>query len=239
MVQPAFQSRLLEKVPQVADIVTFRLERPQDYEYQAGQWFVVSFSDAAGMREHHFTLSSSPHEPVLEFTTRLRGTEFKNALDALPIGTKVGLEGPYGAFTLPEEAARVVLIAGGIGITAPRSMLRWVAAQGRAARVGVRSIVLLFANRFEHRIPFRDELRRLEAQVSGLRVIHVLSQPGEGWRGYRGHIDREILVRELVDPEDWACLVSGPPAFGEAVRGELVAWGAQPSSIKVEKYDGY
>ena len=140
---------------------------------------------------------------------------------------------------MPEEAARVVLIAGGIGITAPRSMLRWVAAQGRAARVGVRSIVLLFANRFEDRIPFRDELRRLEAQVSGLRVIHVLSQPGEGWRGYRGHIDREILVRELVDPEDWACLVSGSPAFGEAVRGELVAWGAQPSSIKVEKYDGY
>jgi ferredoxin-NADP reductase len=238
-VQQTFPSRLIEKTPRVEDIVSFRFERPQGYEYRAGQWFVITFPGPLEPRTHHFSHSNSPLEPELEFTTRLRGSEFKNALDALPLGSEVELEGSYGAFTLPDHLEQVAFIAGGIGITCVRSILRWLADKGGSSGGIPRSIVLLFANHSEDGIPFRDELEQLGASLPALRVIHVISQPGRDWQGYRGHIDREMLDRELLQPRRWAYYLSGPPAFGKSVQEQLIAWGVESGSVKVERFEGY
>lgn len=231
----------MEKIPRVADIVTFRFERPPGYEYRAGQWFVITFPGPTEPYEHHFSHSSSPSEPFLEFTTRLRGSEFKNALDALPLGAEVKVEGPYGAFVLREGLERVVFIAGGIGITCARSILRWLSdgVQPPAPVSKTRQIVLLFANRSEDGIPFREELAQMEAVLPGLRVVHVLSHAGAGRPGYRGHIDEEILRRELPDPHRWAYYLSGPPSFDQAMRELLVGLGIGPGSINMERFEGY
>ena len=85
-----------------------------------------SASDSDRAHIHHFSLSSSPFDPLLEFTTRLRGTEFKNALAALQPGSELELEGPYGTFVLPADAGKVAFLAGGIGVTCVRSILRWL-----------------------------------------------------------------------------------------------------------------
>ena len=61
-------------------------------------------------------------DPLLEFTTHLRGTEFKNALAALQPGSELELEGPYGSFVLPADAGKVAFLAGGIGVTCVHSM---------------------------------------------------------------------------------------------------------------------
>ena len=239
MVQRTFPSRLIEKIHRVEDIVSFRLERPRGYEYRAGQWFVITFPGPLQPYTHHFSHSTSPLEPDLEFTTRLRGSEFKNALDALPLGLEVELEGPYGAFTLPDHLEHVAFIAGGIGITCVRSILRWLADKGGSSRGIPRSIVLLFANRSEDGIPFREELERLEARLPALRVIHIISQPGKDWQGYRGHIDREVLDRELLQPRRWIYYLSGPPAFGQSMHEQLITWGVESDPIKVERFEGY
>jgi glycine betaine catabolism B len=237
--QPTFSSKLLEKIPRVGDIVSFRFERPQGYEYQAGQWFVITFSHSSGEPyTHHFSHSNSPTEPVFEFTTRLRGSEFKNALDALPLGAEVELEGPYGSFTLPAEVERVAFITGGIGITCVRSILRRLADTSTPIRIP-REIVLLFANSSEDGIPFREELEELETVLPGLRVVHVLSRAGEGWGGYRGHIDERILGAEVPDPRSWLYYLSGPPSLGQAMRELLLGWGIENGAITVERFEGY
>lgn len=244
MVQPTFQARLTGKIPRVADITSFQFERPEGYHFQAGQWFVITFPGPEEPYSHHFSHSNSPLDGVLEFTTRLRGTEFKNALDALPLGAEVELEGPYGGFTLPEDAGRVVFTAGGIGITCVRSILRSLAgnespAPGAPTSDANPSIVLLYANRSEASIPFHDELAELEARVSGLKVVHVISRPEANWQGYRGHVDRRVFERERLDPGNWTYYVSGPPAFGRSMREELVAWGVPPALVKTEEFEGY
>ena len=237
--QPTFPSKFLEKIPQVGDIVSFRLERPEGYQYQAGQWFVITFAHPPGEPSaHHFSHSNSPTEPVLEFTTRLRGSEFKDALDALPVGAEVELEGPYGSFTLPKEVERVAFLTGGIGITCVRSILRRLADHSAAIPVP-REIVLLFADGSEHGIPFREELERLEETILSLRVVHVLSRAGEDWGGYRGHIDERILTAEVPEPRSWLYYLSGPPSMGQAMRELLLGWGIETGSIKVERFDGY
>ena len=241
MAQQAFLTRLVGRIPRVADIVTFRFERPEGYNYQAGQWFSISFPGPSGPYDHHFSHSSSPTEPHMEFTTRLRGSEFKNALDDLPLGSEVEIEGPYGSFTLGEGLDRVAFLAGGIGITCVRSILRWLGdTYGRSPSApSSRQIVLFFANRSEEEIPFSEELARLEASLPGFRVVHVISQPKAGWSGYRGHLDESVLGRELTERHRWAYYLSGPPSFGQAMQDSLVGWKVDPASIKIERFEGY
>jgi glycine betaine catabolism B len=259
-----YTSRLAEKIPRVADIVSFRFKRPEAYRFQAGQWFVVTFpsADPAEPWEHHFSHSDSPSDPWMEFTTRMRGSDFKNALDALPPGSEVQLEGPYGAFVLPWDVERAAFLAGGIGVTCVRSILRWAAAvragaaagagaeagpsQGSAgtgatppAALALREIVLFFANHSEDAIPFKDELEELASSLPGLRVVHVLGQPGESWQGYRGHLDQNVLTRELSDPDEWEYFVSGPPAFDRAMEQMLLAWGIEAGRLRLEQFEGY
>jgi ferredoxin-NADP reductase len=244
MAEPNFKSRLLSKIPRVEDVVSFQLERPRGYEYRAGQWFVISFPGPEEPYFHHFSHSNAPSETVLEFTTHLRDTEFKRALDDLPLGAEIELEGPYGTFTLPEEVEWAVFITGGIGITCVRSILRSLARDlglDESAWVsdGPRSIVLLNANSSEQSIPFQDELAWLEGRIEGLRVVHVISQPEENWRGYRGHVDRGVFERELGNPQKWTFFVSGPPDFDQSTMEELAAWGVDDASITMEQFDGY
>lgn len=239
MAQPSFKSRLVGRTPRVADIVSFEFEKPEGYEYQAGQWFVVTFPGPSEPHSHHFSHSNSPLDPVLEFTTRMRGTTFKNALGALPLGAEVELEGPFGSFTMSEDLKPVAFIAGGIGITCVRSLLRRLAAEEDRAGRESRTVALLFANHSEDSIPFREELELLGAAIHGMKTIHVLSRPSDAWAGYRGHIDREVFERELIDPAKWTYFVSGPPAFGQSMREELVAWKVIPASIKMENFEGY
>ena len=149
------------------------------------------------------------------------------------------LEGPSGDFTLPDDLEQVAFIAGGIGITCVRSILLWLADRPGPSGGAPRSIVLLFANRSEDSIPFRDELKQLETRLPGLRVVHVISEPGGDWQGYRGHIDRALLARELPQPPSWTYYVSGPPTFGHSMKEQLTAWGVDSGSIKVELFDGY
>jgi len=244
--QPSFRSRLFGKTRRVADIVSFQFERPRDYDFRAGQWFVITFPGPAEPYVHHFSHSNSPTEPFLEFTTRVRGTEFKNALDALPLGAEVEVEGPYGAFTLGDAPGRVAFLTGGIGITCVRSILRRLAdltgSSTNAATPGEtmpRQIVLVYANRSEESIPFQQELAEIETALPALRVVHVLSRPETDRSGYRGHISEDILARELPKPHRWSYYVSGPPSFGQSMRELLLGWGIRPESIKVERFEGY
>jgi glycine betaine catabolism B len=240
-----YTSRLLEKIPRVADIVSFRFERPEAYRFQAGQWFVITFpsADPAEPWEHHFSHSNSPSDPGMEFTTRMRGSDFKNALDALPLGSRVQLEGPYGAFVMPPDVERAAFLAGGIGVTCARSILRWAAAVRAGATppaaLALRETVLFFANHSEDAIPFKDELEGLASSLPGFRVVHVLSQPGGSWQGYRGHLDENVLSRELAEPGEWQYFVSGPPAFDQAMQDMLLARGIDAGPVRLERFEGY
>jgi ferredoxin-NADP reductase len=232
-----FRSHLTGQTPRVADVVTFQFEKPAGFEYEAGQWFVITLPEFKEPLFHHFSFSCSPEDQWLEFTTRIRGSEFKTALRGLPIGAEVELEGPYGAFVLPPGREAAVFLAAGIGITCVRSILRSLAARPEATPT--REIVLIFANRLEEAIPFAEELGEMETTLPNFRVVHVLSQPGEGWAGHRGHVSEEILRLELPAPERWTYYTSGPPGFVGVMREMLATMGIESERVKMERFEGY
>ena len=67
--------------------------------------------------------SARPNPPYLRLTVKGIG-DFSSAVSRLQPGTRVAIEGPYGAFTThARRRKKVALIAGGIGVTAVRSLL--------------------------------------------------------------------------------------------------------------------
>lgn len=250
-----FATTLTETRPLTPGVCSFRFVRPDGYEFTAGQWFVITIPSNDGPLTKHFTHSSSPTEPVLEFTTRLTGSQFKNALVALPLGAEVQMEGPFGTFVLRDGVVRVAFLTGGIGVTPVRSILRYVAdlhasvagsAAGRAAgdpgaagALPLPEIAIFLGNLSEDTITFRDELESMAATLPGARVVHVLSQPSEGWHGHRGYISGDIVRGELADPGSWTYYLSGPPPMVEAMRSLLGGFDIPRKQMVLENFEGY
>lgn len=100
------------------------------------------------------------------FTTRLRGSGFKETLRHAPLGYELTVETPDGLFVMPEgEARRQVFITGGIGVTPFRSILRY-AVDTNASISGL----MLYFNRASSDIVFHDELKNISRQMPTLSV---------------------------------------------------------------------
>ncbi len=234
-----FATKLVEKHPRTPGITTFRFERPGDYQFKPGQWFVIDIPGSHEPLTKHFTHSSSPTEPFLEFTTRLTGSDFKNTLDGLAMGTEVRMEGPFGAFTIREGLRKIAFLTGGIGVTPVRSILRSLAdGYGGGMPEGLQ-LTILFGNVSEQTITFGDELAAIAGSLPGVRLVNILSDPSDSWTGHRGRIDREIVGAELPDASEWTYYVSGPPPMVEAMRNILSELEIPRKQMVLENFEGY
>ena len=139
-----------------------------------------------------------------------------------------------GSFLLPEEtSAEYVFVAGGIGITVFRSMLRYIAAEQLPYRV-----TLVYSNRDRESAAFLDELENLEERIDGLRVVLTMTEQA-GWEGESRRIDAAMLRDHVGELDDKQFLVAGPPAMTEAVVEALHAAGVPEVRVLADKFSGY
>ena len=223
-------SRLLSSVPCGAEVATFRFERPEGYEYRAGQWLRLTLNTANGPETKTFTHSSAPADPHLEITTRLSGSPFKQALAALAEGDAVEISGPGGRLSLPEGASRLAFLVGGVGVTPARSLLRDCGQQGRRFD----DALVIFGNRDQRCAPFLEELTALDD--IGVRVVPVYETAGSDWVGERGFVTAE-MVRRHVDPSDGRpFVVAGPPVMVGAMEAVLDELGIDHKRRIIERF---
>lgn len=197
---------------------------------RAGQFVIVRFL-APGFRfeAHPFSLSRLPDAHGLRITIRHVG-DFTRRIPALPPGTRVMVEGPYGCFTSEHRALQKgLLIAGGIGITPLRALAgEWVA-EGR-------DTLLLYANRHPRFAVFTGELEALAATSDGrFRMIPIMSDAPD-WPGERGRIDRDRLSRLVPDLHEREVYLCGPPAMMRSVRDALSGLGVPQSRLHDERF---
>lgn len=208
-------------------------------DFQPGQYFWVElpdrgYQDDKGLRRH-ISIVTSPTEPgVLGLATRLRDSAFKRTLAELQVGDEVQVEEPKGTFVLPEDTGRdYVFIAGGIGITVFRSMLRYIADMELPYRV-----TLIYSNRNRAATAFLDELQQLEARIPGLNVVLTMTDEPD-WGGESRHVDERFLRDHLGDDLARSTyLVAGPPGMAEAV-GDLLKGAVPEEQVIVGKFSGY
>ena len=208
-----------EEVPGVASIV-LRGRLVERLAVSGGQFFEWRFL-ARGLwwQAHPFSLSARPQAPYLRLTVKAVG-DFTSQLARLRPGTRVAVEGPYGVFTVhARTTTKVVCIAGGIGVTAVRSLLEDLPR-------GSEPVVVLRASRHED-LALAGEVAELVRQRKGR--VHELV----GSRESAG-VDRVAeLVPDLVERDVY---VAGPEAFVASTVRLLGHLGVPERSIHHEAY---
>jgi ferredoxin-NADP reductase len=212
----------------------------QEVDFQPGQYFWVTlldppYDDDKGPRRH-ITVVTSPNERgVLGLATRVRDSAFKRSLAELAVGAEVDVEQPKGEFVLPQETDRpYVFIAGGIGITVFRCMLRFIAEEGLAHRV-----TLVYSNRDRESAAFLEELEELERANPNVRLVLTMTDD-PGWDGETRRVDANVLRDHLEEDLDaYTYLVAGPPQMVEAMVETLGNAGISEEQIRPESFSGY
>ena len=211
-----------------------------DYpDYRPGAYFWVELPDRGhedekGLRRHITIVTSPTEEGVVGLATRLRDTAFKRTLQELSPGDELQVEEPKGSFLLPEDTSQpYVFVAGGIGITVFRSMLRYVADTG-----GPYEILLLYSNRDRESAAFLDELAELEAQIAGLRVVLTMTDD-DAWEGEHRRIDEPFLRDYVGDLARFHYFVAGPPGMVGGVGETLEAAGVPEDLVTLGRFSGY
>jgi ferredoxin-NADP reductase len=212
----------------------------EEVAFRPGQYFFVTLPDVGhqddrGLRRHITVVTSPGEKGVLGFATRMRDSAFKRSLHELAVGAEVEIEQPKGTFALPDDPSRpLVFVAGGIGITVFRSMLRYIHEERLPYRV-----TLIYSNRDVESSAFLDELRGLEGELPDLRLILTMTQD-PNWDGETRKIDAQLLSDYLgEDLDEYTFLVAGPPAMAEAVQNALHEAGASDENVVAESYSGY
>jgi ferredoxin-NADP reductase len=208
-------------------------------DYRPGHYFWVELPDRGhedekGLRRH-ISIVTSPTEPgVVGLATRIRDTAFKRTLSELEVGDEVEVEEPKGSFLLPEDrSVEYVFVAGGIGITVFRSMLRYIADEDLPYRV-----TLVYSNRDRESAAFLDELEVLEQRVDGLKMILTMTEE-PSWEGEMRQLDAEVLRDLLGGLEGKRFLIAGPPPMAEGVTNSLLGAGLPEDSVVTDKFSGY
>jgi ferredoxin-NADP reductase len=208
-------------------------------DYRPGHYFWVELpnrghDDEKGLRRHISIVTSPTERGVLGLATRIRDTAFKRTLAELEVGDEVTVEEPKGSFVLPEDtSAEYVFLAGGIGITVFRSMLRYIADEELPYR-----ITLVFSNRDRESAPFLDEVQELERRIPGLRVVLTMTDDG-GWDGETRHIDADMLRDHLGTLDGSVFLIAGPPGMAKGVEQMLKDAGVEEERVLADSFSGY
>ncbi len=230
----------LEKRAEAQGITTFVFRPEKPVRFEAGQFAFFNFKLNGKEFSKHFTISNAPTRELIEMTTILSGSDYKNALDSLQPGQLVELAGPMGEFTLKKaKDKKIVFLCGGIGITPARSILEFLADSKQN-----REIVLFYSNRNIERIAFRQELERLQKKIFGLKIVHTLTDLSEeekkNWNRETGVINKLLVEKHSGELKNAVFFVVGPPKFVEAMNSMLKKDLKIPAkNIAVENFSGY
>ncbi len=239
-----------------ASVVYLDTEGIDAFGFHAGQYLTLKLELGGQEERRAYSLCTSPDDRPMGFCVkRLEGGKVSNyLLDKLKPGDTLTVMPPDGKFlakTEPSQRKTYYLIGAGSGITPLMSIARKVLADETGSAVH-----LLYGNRAEDTIIFREELDAMAAQYRGqFTVGHVLSQPARKkvgglsglfgktkptWKGRVGRIDAQELGLFLADHElrtaESAYYICGPGGLIDTVEKELLRRGVEDRRIHTERF---
>ena len=234
-----FETTVLEVLQRTHNVKSFRFKVDSDIGFKPGQFFFVTIKVDGTDRTKHFSFSNSPTETgYLEFTKKLTDSDFSKALDRIRPGDWAKVRMPYGKFTFEGEYEKVAFLTGGIGITPFRSICKFAVDKKLPA-----DIVVLYSNRNENDIAFKQDFDEMKAAHNNIRVVYTLTQE-EGdepsWRGRKGRIGDAMIKEEIPDYRERMFYICGPKNMVDAMKELLKSHlDIKDDKIKTENFIGY
>jgi ferredoxin-NADP reductase len=221
-------------------VKTFTFTLPDWSKHWAGQHYDVRLTAEDGYQaQRSYSIASEPErEAEIDLTIeRIEEGEVSTYFhDVLVPGDRIEMRGPIGGYFVWEEnflPAPLLLIAGGSGIVPLMSILRHRMVTG--AKIPTH---LLYSSRTIEDVIYYDELEKLSAAGSGLKVFHTLTRSHpEDWKGYSRRID-ESMINEVTEPFGSAAQVyiCGPTRLVESAANTLVKFNIPPDQIRTERF---
>ncbi|MGQ7792328.1 ferredoxin reductase family protein [Faunimonas sp. B44] len=204
------------------------------WPYRAGQFvWMTEGRRRFPLFDHPFSIADSPIRPGLSLIIKEAG-DFTSTVGGLPPGTPMGIDGPYGEFTLEaHDAGAVLLIAGGVGIAPIMGLLR-----DMVARRDPRPVRLAYAAGRPENFACIDEIEAAKASID-LQVLLISEEGAAGWPGAVGLLDRNRLDTLLAGLErrSTVAFICGPGRMVTAVSDTLLDLGLPMANVVYERFD--
>jgi ferredoxin-NADP reductase len=219
--------KLIEKEHLADNVWAFRFAPSEPLEWTAGQYVSVELPhenpDGEGGKRW-FTISSAPYEEIVQITTRITESSFKRALSKLDVGDELQLlDKPHGKFVWQDFDRPLVFVAGGIGITPFRSILKQRVHDNLPLNVTV-----IYGSRTPD-VPFKNELQEWANIDASLKVHYVVGTP----------LTAASLAELAPDLNQSLVYLSGPKSLMIALSDDLKTDGLPETQIKQDFFPSY
>ncbi|MGD0879478.1 MAG: RnfABCDGE type electron transport complex subunit D [Anaerolineales bacterium] len=233
--------RLKERIRIAPDIYDFVFAHGRNFAFAPGQYMEWTLGhnspDARGNRRY-FTLASAPTEKTLRLGVKFNqeSSTFKKALLKMNVGDEIVASQLAGDFTLPENPRqKCVCIAGGVGVTPFRSMIKYLLDMHRP-----RPITLFYANKTVDDILYKDVFDRAKHEL-GIQTIYTVTNTQNlpaSWTGITGRITHELIKKQLPDYRRCIFYLSGPKGMVDSFKETLEKMHVRRSSIRTDFFSG-
>jgi ferredoxin-NADP reductase len=240
IVSPKFKTSLrLQEIQRISDrVYNFVFAPSNRFAFQAGQYMEwtlphVGF-DARGNRRS-FTIASSPTEETVQLGVKFYNpsSTFKYTLSQMKVGDEIYVSQLAGNFTLNHNKnKKLVFIAGGVGITPFRSMVKYIVDTKQPV-----DVTLIYLVGFAEELAYEELF--MEAAQFGVKYIPIVTTPTKGDTYRHAQLD-ETLLRELIpDSAERTFYISGPNVMVDAAKHHLKKIGVRRSVIRTDHFSGY
>ncbi len=242
---PKIKARLtLVKKTRLSDWMDdFEFSSDEKFPFTPGQYLEWTLahapSDDRGNRRY-FTIASAPSEPNIHFGVKFsdKGSTFKRSLTALPIGGSIMASGLAGDFMLPKNVKEnLVFIAGGIGVTPFRSMVKDMLLGGKR-----RDIVMLYSNQSSEGIAYKEIFDEASVKLS-MPVFYLVTreekQPGWPANMFAVKMTGDFIRQHVPDYLDRTFYISGTHEMVVGLEHDLRTIGVKKRRIKKDFFPGF
>jgi len=219
-----YNVKIKEIIPRTHNVRTYRVTKPQGFEFTPGQATDLSLRKSGWENEKRpFTFTCLPGDDYLEFTIKSYTDHdgVTNLLGRSNPGDEFEISDAWGAISYKGEG---VFLAGGAGVTPFISIFRDL---NRQKKIGGNK--LFFSNKTDNDIILRDEFEKM----LGKNFFNIISNQPDT-KLYKGRIDEKFLKEHVTDFKQHF-YVCGPDAFNEALLKHLNNLGANPDTLVFEK----
>ncbi|MDE1925324.1 MAG: RnfABCDGE type electron transport complex subunit D [Patescibacteria group bacterium] len=212
-----------------ADAYDFVFTPDRTFKFRPGQYLEWTlghhYPDDRGNRRY-FTIASAPTESNVRLGVKFYNpsSTFKRALASMKPGDKISAAHLAGGFVLPKDKnKKLVFIAGGIGVTPFRSMVRYLLDIKEA-----RPVTMLYANKTAADIAYKDIFDRAQDEL-GIKTVYATGSL----------IDAKLIAQEVPDYRERTFYISGPHSMVDAFKHTLTGMGVSRFKIKTDFFPGF
>lgn len=223
---------LKEKIRLTPDIYDFVFNLTQKFNFTPGQYMEFTLGhpgpDARGVRRY-FTLSNSPTEGEIRVGIKFEpnGSTFKRNMFSMNPGSVISAGQLTGDLTLPsDKSKRLVFLAGGIGVTPFRSMIKYLVDTNEA-----RPITLIYSDKTPENFVYGDVFAQAHQKL-GIKVIYNPTQT-------QGHLTPQRIIENVADYKNSTYYLSGSHLVVEGFKQTLRSIGVPLSQIKLDYFPGF